>query len=156
MANEYLENATVPFRIENFSYENKVVMETMFRHLENTNFRGVSVSCCFCLLQHACLDFRPSLSKKEHLPLLFKHFKGLFYGYRQTSFFTLQKLKGCYYICVVISVVGNLLVITQLHRSSTINSLCRHVFDMTASQSCMLLIIVYNDSKYEADVTTQE
>ena len=26
------------------------------------------------------------------------------------------------------------------------NSLCRHVFYMTASQSCMLLIIVANDS----------
>ena len=38
--------------------------------------------------------------------------------------------------------VGNLQVIIQLYRSSTINSLCRHVFYMTASKSCMLLIIV--------------
>jgi gamma-aminobutyric acid type B receptor len=42
MASKYLEDSTLPFRIENFSYENEIVMETMFRHLENTNFRGVS------------------------------------------------------------------------------------------------------------------
>ena len=39
-------------------------------------------------------------------------------------------------------IVGNLQAITQLYRSSTMNSLCRHVFYMTASRSCMLLIIV--------------
>ena len=39
-------------------------------------------------------------------------------------------------------IVGNLQVIMQLYRLSTINSLCRQVFYMTASQSCMLLIIV--------------
>ena len=33
------------------------------------------------------------------------------------------------------------------------NSLHRDVFYMTASQSCMLLII---DTKYETEVTTQE
>ena len=43
MANEYAQNRTVPFRIENFAYENRVVMETMFKHLEKTNFNGVSV-----------------------------------------------------------------------------------------------------------------
>ena len=56
--------------------------------------------------------------------------------------YTQQKPKGCYYPCVVISVSLNLQVIIQLYRSSTMNSLCRHVFYMTASQSCMLLIIV--------------
>ena len=44
MANNYVDNATGPFRIESFSYENSVVMETMFKNLERTNFRGVSVS----------------------------------------------------------------------------------------------------------------
>ena len=44
MANMYVENATTPFKIESFSYENSVVMETMFQHLERTNFRGVTVS----------------------------------------------------------------------------------------------------------------
>ena len=40
------ENMTLhsqPFRIENFSYKNNIVLETMFKHLENTNFLGVSV-----------------------------------------------------------------------------------------------------------------
>ena len=37
-------------------------------------------------------------------------------------------------------IVGNLQVIIQLYRSSTMNPLCRDVFYMTASQSCMLLI----------------
>ena len=50
-------------------------------------------------------------------------------------------------------IVGNLQVIIQLYRSSTKNSLHRDVFYMTASQSCMLLII---DTKYETEVTTQE
>ena len=35
-------------------------------------------------------------------------------------------------------IVGNLQVIIQLYRSSTMNSPCRHVFYMTASKSCML------------------
>ena len=39
-------------------------------------------------------------------------------------------------------IVGNIQVIIQLYRSSTMNYLCRDVFYMTASQSCMLLIIV--------------
>ncbi|CAI8023404.1 Gamma-aminobutyric acid type B receptor subunit 1 [Geodia barretti] len=42
MANNYVDNVTGPFRIESFSYENSVVMETMFKNLERTNFRGVS------------------------------------------------------------------------------------------------------------------
>ena len=40
------ENMTLhsqPFQIENFSYKNNIVLETMFKHLENTNFLGVSV-----------------------------------------------------------------------------------------------------------------
>lgn len=32
-----------PFRIENFTYKNEVVMETMFKYLEETDFLGVSV-----------------------------------------------------------------------------------------------------------------
>lgn len=46
MANNLVENETLrsqPFRIENFSYKNNIVMETMFKHLETTNFLGVSV-----------------------------------------------------------------------------------------------------------------
>ena len=38
-----LQNQT--FRVENFTYENEILMETMFKHLEETNFLGVSVSC---------------------------------------------------------------------------------------------------------------
>ena len=38
-----LQNQT--FRVENFIYENEIFMETMFKHLEETNFLGVSVSC---------------------------------------------------------------------------------------------------------------
>ena len=50
MASKYAENKTVPFRIESFSYNNSVVMETMFKYLEKTNFMGVSVSLfCMCL-----------------------------------------------------------------------------------------------------------
>ena len=46
-------------------------------------------------------------------------------------------------VCGYLSfIVGNFLVIIQLCMSSTMNSLCGHVFYMTASQSCMLLIIV--------------
>lgn len=37
-----MENFT-PFRIENFTYKNEIVMETMFKHLEETDFLGVSV-----------------------------------------------------------------------------------------------------------------
>ena len=33
-----------PFRLENFTYSNDVVRNTIFGHLEQTNFRGVSVS----------------------------------------------------------------------------------------------------------------
>ena len=44
MANDFIkENRTFPFRIENFSYKNEIVMDTLFRHLENTDFHGVSV-----------------------------------------------------------------------------------------------------------------
>lgn len=32
-----------PFRIENFTYKNDIVMKTIFKHLEGTNFTGVSV-----------------------------------------------------------------------------------------------------------------
>ena len=39
-------------------------------------------------------------------------------------------------------IVGNLQVIIQFYRSSTMNCLRRDVFYVTASQSCMLLIIV--------------
>lgn len=35
------------FRIENFSYKNNIVMETMFKHLENTDFLGVSGNVTF-------------------------------------------------------------------------------------------------------------
>ena len=45
----------------------------------------------------------------------------------------------CGYLSVI---VGNLQVNIQLYRSSTMNSLRRDVFYMTANQSCMLLIIV--------------
>ena len=38
-----LQNQT--FLVENFTYENEIFMETMFKHLEKTNFLGVSVSC---------------------------------------------------------------------------------------------------------------
>ena len=38
-------------------------------------------------------------------------------------------------------IVGNLQVIIQLYRSSTMHSLCRQVFYMTTSQSCMLLTL---------------
>ena len=46
LANNFIENETLhthPFRIENFSYKNNIVMNTLFRHMENTNFRGVTV-----------------------------------------------------------------------------------------------------------------
>ena len=57
---------------------------------------------------------------------------------------TQQKLKGCgLLLCGYLSfIVGNLQVMIQLYRSSTMNSLRRDVHYMTASQSCMLLIIV--------------
>ena len=46
-------------------------------------------------------------------------------------------------LCGYLSFIfGNLQVIIQLYRSSTMNSLRRDVFYMTASQSCILLIIV--------------
>ena len=47
MANEFVEGASLqsaPFKMENFTYKNNVAMETLFKHLENTNFLGVSVS----------------------------------------------------------------------------------------------------------------
>ena len=37
-------NRNETFRMENFTYQNDVVMETMFKHLEETDFLGVSVS----------------------------------------------------------------------------------------------------------------
>ena len=37
-------NRNETFRMENFTYQNNVVMETMFKHLEETDFLGVSVS----------------------------------------------------------------------------------------------------------------
>ncbi len=33
------------FSIENFTYSNVVVAETMFKHFQETNFRGITVSC---------------------------------------------------------------------------------------------------------------
>lgn len=36
-------NSSQPFRMENFTYKNDVVMKTMFKHLEDTDFLGVSV-----------------------------------------------------------------------------------------------------------------
>ena len=58
MANRFVEGASLndTFRMENFSYENSVVMETLSQHLENTSFVGVSVSV-FIHLAH--------LEKKE-------------------------------------------------------------------------------------------
>lgn len=38
------------FRVENFSYKNQIMMDTMFKNLEKTDFLGVSVRnfiCCF-------------------------------------------------------------------------------------------------------------
>ena len=64
LANDLVENETLrsnPFKIENFSYKNNIVMDTFFRHLENTNFHGVSVrheygkvikKCFHALLQY--------------------------------------------------------------------------------------------------------
>ena len=57
---------------------------------------------------------------------------------------TQQKLEGLLLLlCGYLSfIVGNLQVIIQLYRSSTMNSLRRDVFYMTASQSCKILVIV--------------
>ena len=53
------------------------------------------------------------------------------------------KIEDCYYSCVVISVsLLGIFKIIQFYRSSTMNSLHRDVYYRTASQSCMLLIIV--------------
>ncbi len=32
------------FGLENFTYKNRIIAETMFRHLEETNFTGLTVS----------------------------------------------------------------------------------------------------------------
>ena len=36
-------NSTTPFRLENFTYSNHKLLEIIFRHLENTSFKGVTV-----------------------------------------------------------------------------------------------------------------
>ena len=46
LANNFVENETLrthPFRLENFSYKNNIVMNTLFKHMESTSFRGVTV-----------------------------------------------------------------------------------------------------------------
>ena len=64
----------------------------------------------------------------------------LLYGH---SFQHTAKIEGLLLLlCGYLSyIVVNLQVIIQLYRSSTMNSLCRDVFCMTASQSCMLLTL---------------
>ena len=37
-------NTTSPFRIEDFTYNNDRLLDVIFGHLENTSFRGVTVS----------------------------------------------------------------------------------------------------------------
>ena len=44
MSNSTNQILTPPFRIEDFSYDNDVVMQTLYDHLQNTRFQGVSVS----------------------------------------------------------------------------------------------------------------
>ena len=36
-------NSSLPFALEDFDYNNHKLMEVMFRHLENTNFAGITV-----------------------------------------------------------------------------------------------------------------
>ncbi len=36
------------FGLENFTYKNRIIAETIFRHLEETNFVGLSVSPVIC------------------------------------------------------------------------------------------------------------
>ncbi len=40
------------FGMEDFTYSNNIVAETMFRHLEDTAFTGVSVSYCVHVCAH--------------------------------------------------------------------------------------------------------
>ena len=49
-----------PFRLENFSYKNDIVVETMFKHLENTDFVGVSVR------NKSLYTFRPTFAIHKH------------------------------------------------------------------------------------------
>lgn len=38
-------NITQPFRLEDFTYSNNLLLEIIFRHLENTSFDGITVKC---------------------------------------------------------------------------------------------------------------
>ena len=39
-----LSNDATEFGLEDFSYRNNIIAETMFRHLSKTNFTGITVS----------------------------------------------------------------------------------------------------------------
>ena len=45
---ENMTSQNQPFRVENFSYKNHIVMDTMFKNLEKTDFLGVSVRNFIC------------------------------------------------------------------------------------------------------------
>jgi gamma-aminobutyric acid type B receptor len=63
-------NRNETFRMENFTYQNDVVMETMFKHLEETDFLGVSGDVTFNevgirrVTQYLILQFRKNSSKR--------------------------------------------------------------------------------------------
>ncbi len=41
-----IDNSTTDFGLEDFTYRNNIIAETMFGHLNRTNFTGITVSCC--------------------------------------------------------------------------------------------------------------
>ena len=70
---ENMTSQNQPFRVENFSYKNHIVMDTMFKNLEKTDFLGVSVRNSFAVNNTqeaaiALLPLTPHSWAKPHIP----------------------------------------------------------------------------------------